>query len=288
MKYKMKNPWLISLFFIVHSINCYCYADKYSSSSKNDFEATSLQNTPQTIELDNMKITWLGDNAQEKLMPISLFKDAPDSIIKQRQLQNGIPASISAFLVQTEGKNILFDTGNGFTDSRLLINLQKAGLNANDIQYIYLTHLHGDHIGGMIKDGKAVFTQAEVYVSKTEYDAWINTPSDKNLQQKQIMSIYKEKLHCFEAGDTLPGHIASIDAKGHTPGHTAYQKGRLMIIGDLIHGAAIQFDFPEICASFDMDKNEAIQTRKLLLKQAKSNKLIMAGMHLPSPAFKIK
>lgn len=287
MKHINRHIWLSGLFLII-TINCYCYVKKTLTSSKNDFEATSLQDIPKTIKLNEMKVTWLGDNTKEKLMPTSLFKDVPDTIIKQRQLQNGIPASISAFLVQTEGKNILFDTGNGFTDSRLLINLQKAGLSANDIQYIYLTHLHGDHIGGMIKDGKAVFTQSEVYVSKTEYDAWINTPSDKNLQQKQIMSIYKEKLHFFESGDTLPGHIVSIDAKGHTPGHTAYQKGRLLIIGDLIHGAAIQFDFPEICASFDMDKNKAIQTRKLLLKQAKEDKLIIAGMHLPSPAFKVE
>lgn len=154
MKHINRHIWLSGLFLII-TINCYGYVRKALSSSKNDFEATSLQDTPQTIELDNMTITWLGDNAKEKFMPISLFKDAPDSIIKQRQLQNGIPASISAFLVQTEGKNILFDTGNGFTDSRLLINLQKAGLSTNDIQYIYLTHLHGDHIGGMIKDGKA-------------------------------------------------------------------------------------------------------------------------------------
>lgn len=277
-----KNTCLFSLLFIL-SIYSFCYGERYVSQAKNNSKVTNYKNETKTIELGEMKVTWLKDNAQEKLMPVTLFKDAPDSLITKLHLQNGIPASISAFLVQTEGKNILFDSGNGFADSRLLVNLKKIGLNANDIQYVYLTHLHGDHIGGMIHDGKAVFTQAEVYVSKAEYDAWINTPSDKNVQQKEVMKAYEKKLHFFEPGDTLPGHIISIDAKGHTPGHTAYQKGKLLIIGDLIHGAALQYEHPEFCASFDMNKEEAIQSRKRLLKQAKDGKLIMAGMHLPVP-----
>ena len=286
MKRPKKMLWLSSMLFIAIASSC-CYGQAQQQNHKNDVtQNTTSNDTLQTIKLDKVKVTWLCDNAEEKRMPISLFKDTPDSIISKLHLQDGLPASVSTFLVQTEGINILFDTGNGIADSQLLSNLSKTGLTVDDIRYIYLTHLHGDHIGGMLANGQPVFTNAEVYVSKTEYDAWINTPSNKNIQQKQVMEVYNDRLHLFTPGDTLPGHITSIDATGHTPGHTAYQKGKLLIIGDLIHGAALQIPYPEICASFDMDKTKAIQARKALLKLAKENHLVVAGMHLPAPGFK--
>ena len=131
-----------------------------------------------------------------------------------------------------------------------------------------------------------VFPNAEVYASKKEYDAWINMPLDKKSQVVKTMNAYKKRLHLFEFGDTLPGKVLAMNAIGHTPGHTVYRIGKLLIIGDLIHGAAFQYEYPEICASFDMDKNKAIQSRKYYLQYAKENNLIIAGMHLPAPAFK--
>ena len=100
------------------------------------------------------------------------------------------------------------------------------------------------------------------------------------------MDAYKSRLHLFEFGDTLPGNIVTMNAVGHTPGHTVFQAGKLLVIGDLIHGAAFQIEHPEICASFDMDKEAAVKSRKQYLQYAKDNRLTMAGMHLPAPAFK--
>lgn len=81
------------------------------------------------------------------------------------------------------------------------------------------------------------------------------------------------------------GKVVAMEAVGHTPGHTVFQVGKLLIIGDLIHGAALQLEHPEICATYDMDKQEAIKTRKNLLQYARENGLVIAGMHLPVPAF---
>lgn len=91
---------------------------------------------------------------------------------------------------------------------------------------------------------------------------------------------------CFEFGDTLPGNVVAMEAVGHTPGHTVFQSGKLLVIGDLIHGAALQLEHPEYCASYDMDKEAAVKARKYFLQYAKDNQLTMAGMHLPAPAFK--
>ena len=155
-----------------------------------------------------------------------------------------------------------------------------------DIKYIYLTHFHGDHIGGMLKGDSVIFPNAQVYAAKMEYDGWMVMPDDAKEQAERVMSAYKDRLHLFEFGDTLPGNVVAMKAVGHTPGHTVYQTGKLLIIGDLIHGVALQMVNPEICASFDMDKKAAIESRKSFLNYAKENGLTIAGMHLPAPAFR--
>lgn len=193
---------------------------------------------------------------------------------------------MSTFLVDTNGIRILFDTGMGAPGSRLLPGLQSLGISPADIGYLYLTHFHGDHIGGMMKGDSVVFPNAEVYASKVEYDAWMTMPAERKAQVVKTMDAYKERLHLFEFGDTLPGNVVAMEAVGHTPGHTVFQSGKLLVIGDLIHGAALQLEHPEYCASYDMDKEAAVKARKYFLQYAKDNQLTMAGMHLPAPAFK--
>ena len=239
-----------------------------------------------TLQLNGIQVTWIQDNAGEHFMPRTVFPDVSDALIDSLSLQNGIPASISTFLVETNGIRILFDTGIGAPDSRLLIGLKSLGIEPADIKYLYLTHFHGDHIDGMMKGDSVVFPNAEIYASQTEYDAWLKMPADRNAQVVKTMDAYKSRLHLFEFGDTLPGNIVTMNAVGHTPGHTVYQAGKLLVIGDLIHGAAFQIEHPEIYASFDMDKEAAVKSRKQYLQYAKDNRLTMAGMHLPAPAFK--
>ena len=237
------------------------------------------------VRLDSVKVTWIRDNAKDKLMPVSLFDGDAALLADSLGLEGGIPSSVSVFLVETEGKRILFDAGLGAPDSQLLKGLEALGIAPEDIDYLYLTHFHGDHIGGMMKGDTAVFPKAQVYASKAEYDAWMKMDEGKKAQAAKTMDAYKERLHLFEFGDALPCNVMAVRASGHTPGHTAYQAGKLLVIGDLMHGAALQMRNPDICASFDMDKKEAAAMRKLLLDYAAKNGLTMAGMHLPMPAF---
>ena len=125
------------------------------------------------------------------------------------------------------------------------------------------------------------FKNAKVYVSKEEYDGWINKmPADKNGIQVKTMKIIEKQLVKFDFNDTLPLGIKPIKAFGHTPGHTCYRKDDLLIIGDLIHGQDIQIKHPEICATYDHDEKASIEARKNILKYAEDNKLFVAGMHL--------
>lgn len=229
-----------------------------------------------------MRLTWIKDNAQEKLMPLRLFGNISQGLIDSLGIADGVSSSVSAFLLEVDGKHILFDTGVGSPDSRLISGLAVAGISPADVDYLYLTHFHGDHIGGMMKGDSVVFLRAEVYAARQEYDGWMQMPDDKKAQVVSTMTAYKGRLHLFEYGDTLPGGVIALNGEGHTPGHTVYQAGDFLIVGDLVHGAALQLIHPEICAAYDMDMQMAVKTRKYYLDYARENNLLMAGMHQPA------
>ena len=251
--------------------------------------AKSVEGT-KTVALENgAKVIWIQDNQGEKLNPRSLFSDASDSLFESLKMPNGIPASVSTFLLQTDGKNILFDAGLGAFGGQMLNRLAALGIEPDNIQLIYLTHFHVDHIAGLIAQdstGNAakVFKNAAIYAGKVEYDAWMNN-IPKNDLQKTVMGIYQDSLHLFAFGDSLPNGVLAIDAVGHTPGHTAFQFSNLLVVGDLMHGYALQKDHPEINSNYDMDKEKSIESRKRIMQYASDKKLLMAGMHLPPPGF---
>jgi glyoxylase-like metal-dependent hydrolase (beta-lactamase superfamily II) len=285
MKNKTWRYWVVASIVLL-LVGCGGGAKKQTNEEASMDSTTMACDGLKTLQLDGVKVTWIQDNAKERLMERTLFADASDELIDSLKLADGIPSSMSTFLVETDGVRILFDTGMGAPDSRLLSGLASLGVTPADIKYLYLTHFHGDHIGGMMKGDSIVFPNAEVYASKVEYDAWLKMPSDRNAQVVKTMNAYKDRLHLFEFGETLPGNVVTMNAEGHTPGHTVYQAGKLLVIADLIHGAALQLEHPEICAAYDMDKDAAVKSRKHFLRYAKENGLTMAGMHLPPPGFK--
>ena len=233
------------------------------------------------MERGGVKLTWIRDNAQERLMPLSLFGDVPQQLVDSLGIAGGIPSSVSAFLLEVDGKQILFDAGMGAPDSRLMDGLASVGVSPVDVDCLYLTHFHGDHIGGMMKGDMVVFPKAEVYAARQEYDGWMQMPDKQKAQVVATMTAYKDRLHLFEYGDTLPGKVVALNAEGHTPGHTVYQAGGFLIVGDLVHGAALQLVRPDMCASYDMNSEMAVKTRKHYLDYACQNGLLMAGMHQP-------
>lgn len=228
-----------------------------------------------------VSLTWIEDKPGPSMNEKALFPDVPDSIWSKLGIEDGVPSSMSCFLVQTEGKNILFDTGLGAPFSQLQSKLSEKGLTSDSIDYIFITHLHGDHIGGMMADGKVVFPNAEVFVNRTEAEAWRNMPDGKGDKATAVLDAYQGKVHQFEAGDTLDFDIISIPAYGHTPGHTVFRKDSILIAGDIMHGVALQTQYPEYCARYDMDKDAAVEARKRILKYVKENGLTMYGMHFP-------
>lgn len=253
---KLRNLSLLSL------IACAMTA---CSSGQNDYEIFPIQ-----------------DNLSPRMMGRTLFPDAPDSLIAELGLEEGIPASVSAFLVKTDGNEILFDAANGAPDSQLMPVLESLQTTADDVDYIFITHLHGDHIGGLLKEGEAVFSNALVYINKTEYDAWMAMEGRQSEGLRNICSAYGERVKTFTLEDELPCGIEAVEAYGHTPGHTAYRVGDALIAGDVMHGTALQARYPEFSAGFDMDKEMSVKTRRAILKMAEEG-IKVYGMHFPAP-----
>lgn len=252
-----------------------------TSSQKSSEEGISGN----TLTLGPVTVTAIQDNAKPRVMPRTLFPDASDSLFTVLNLSEGVPASISVFWAQTDTCSILFDTGNGLPDSQLLPCLEAQGVSPKEVEYIYLTHFHGDHIGGLMRGDTVVFPNAQIYASQKEYEAWLQMAGKNNLVVK-TMNAYQDRLHLFAFNDTLPGGVIAMEAIGHTPGHTAYRMGDFLIVGDIMHGVDLQLHHPEICATYDMDKDAAINARRYYIDYARTHHLTMAGMHFPVPGFK--
>lgn len=223
------------------------------------------------------------DNSSPRLMGRALFPEAPDSIITELGLEDGIPASVCAFLVKTDGKEILFDAANGAPDSQLPSVLESLGISHADIDCIFITHMHGDHVGGLMSNGTAAFPAADLYINKVEYDAWMSMEGQSETLKK-IAQAYGERLKTFQSDDVLPYGIQAVEAYGHTPGHTAFRMGDVIIAGDVMHGTALQAKYPEFCAGFDMDKDMSVKTRREILKMAEEG-ITVYGMHFPAPYY---
>ena len=259
------------------------------NNTQNNSTAQNNAETPQQSDykfldakekaFDGFTLYWLKDNEGDNKFPFDLFGNVPEDVKKDVNMPDGMPSSISAYLIKTNGKTILFDAGLGPSRNGQLLNeLSKINVTPEQIDYVYITHFHGDHIGGMLNaDGEKVFTNAEVYVSRLEKESDLG----KGEQAVKMFEKYGDKIHVFNFGDKLPEDVLAIDAVGHTPGHTAFQKGNLLIFGDLMHALALQLKYPEYCPNFDGDKEKAIASRKRILEYAKTNGLTISGMHLP-------
>jgi len=225
---------------------------------------------------------------------------AKPEIIAKYAPDKSFPMAANVFLWQINGKNILFDTGYG---KALLDNLQSLQIKPENIDAIFITHMHGDHIGGLLRNDQAVFPKAALYVSQAEYDYWTNDETMKQspenyregfLFAKKVISAYKDRLHLFEPNainspyfKELYSGVKAIAAYGHTPGHTVYLIGfgnnQMLIWGDLTHAMAVQMPHPEIAVTYDTNPEKAAQSRSLIIQTVTKYAIPVAGMHIAYP-----
>ncbi len=222
--------------------------------------------------------------------------------MRRNFLREQVETSHNSFLVNTGTRLVLIDAGAGTLlgphTGDLLNNLRAAGYRPEQIDEIYLTHMHVDHIGGLMTHGQRAFPNAIVRVDKRDADYWLSdanmraAPADeKRFFEGAIASVppylHAGKLKVFE-GDTalIPG-VRARSAYGHTPGHTMYvveSRGeKLVLWGDIVHVAAVQCADPAVTIAYDVDPGEAAHTREIVFAEAAKNRDLVGGAHVSFP-----
>lgn len=258
------------------------------------------------LMLGNFEVTALYDGAidlDEKLLKSIAKRDIQRLLARQFLKGPKVQTAVNAYLVNTGSKLILVDAGAaklfGPSLGNIVDNLRAAGYAPEQIDTVLVTHLHGDHVNGLVTaDGKAVFTKAEVWSAKADNDFWLSqeiaakAPAEaqgffKMARDAAAPYLAAGKWKTFDSDRELVAGVSSVDTHGHTPGHASYllHSGdqRLLILGDLVHNHAVQFARPEVAIEFDVDAKQAVITRKRIFAQAAREKLMVAGMHLPFP-----
>jgi len=215
---------------------------------------------------------------------------ADENLLSQYIPAGGFKHTANAFLIKTGKANILVDTGTGINDI-IIDKIKKLGVQPDKINAVLITHLHGDHFGSLQRNGTAVFPNAKIYLSVKEHDFFTKT----NINEGAVAALkpYGSNMVTFEPGPIgtkiktlLPG-IIPVASYGHTPGHTVFLvesgKDKLIIAGDFLHVALIQFAVPDISATYDMDQKAAAASRKQILDYAAKNKIPIGGMHIVYP-----
>ncbi|MGM0583208.1 MAG: MBL fold metallo-hydrolase [Pseudomonadota bacterium] len=211
-------------------------------------------------------------------------------------------ASVNAFLYRDGTRTVLIDAGGAGASPRsggVAKALAELDVDPRQVDTILLTHLHADHISGLVSDGEAAFPFAEIRVHTSEVGHWNSPLNEKDASRWQrpsfeatraLFSAYDYKIRDFGAGEAetevTPGFRA-VPLPGHTPGHTGYLIGQgrdaVLVWGDVVHSAALQLTRPEAGYRDDVDPDLAVETRRAILERVVEEELRVAGMHLPFP-----
>ncbi|MCT4323119.1 MBL fold metallo-hydrolase [Elizabethkingia anophelis] len=219
-----------------------------------------------------------------------------------------IDMAMNVPLIKTENRLILMDAGMGiFADENtgfLLESLSKAGFKPEDITDVFISHAHPDHIGGLIdKSGKLVFPNAGYFISKTEYDFWMQATikdfGNSALKNKpdflleiiggirKILTAIKSKVKYYDFNMPFYQYFSFIQTPGHTPGLTLCliqsKNEKILYMADLIHSDVLLFQHPEWGFSGDTDLDLAVESRKKILSYLADNRLQGLGSHLTWP-----
>ena len=236
--------------------------------------------------LGDFEVTALSDGTVALPVSTLLTNTTPAKVnraLARAVLKDPVDTSVNAYLINTGSKLVLIDTGAGAlfgpTVGNLVNSLKASGYQPEQVDEIYITHMHGDHVGGLVSGDKMVFPNAIVRADKADADYWLSqanmdaAPKDakdffKGAQVSLNPYIAAGKFKPIEGPTELVPGVRSMPSHGHTPGHTTYMVEsngqKLVLWGDLMHVAAVQFPEPAVTIKFDTDsKARAASARRL-------------------------
>ncbi len=257
------------------------------------------------MQLGDFEVTALNDGTVELPVDKLLTNVQPatlQSLLARAYLKPPVETSVNGYLINTGTKLILIDTGAaglfGPTLGKLVANLKASGYQPEQVDEIYITHMHPDHVGGLMAGDKPAFPNAIVRADTREGGFWLTqanmdaAPADaKGFFQGAMASlntyVVAGRLKPFDGETELVPGIKAIPARGHTPGHTIYavesQGNKMVVWGDLMHVAAVQFAMPSVTIAFDVDSKAAKPQREKNYAEAAKKGYYVAVAHVAFP-----
>ncbi len=240
------------------------------------------------VKLGGFEVTTLLAGTMTRPDPHSIFGlNASDQEFAAAARSANIPTDAAQFfftptVVNTGAELVLFDTGlnaEGITGA-----LAEAGYTPDQIDVVVITHMHGDHIGGLMDGDTPTFPNARYVTGAVEFDAWAAQGNDTF--EAKMRPLAEQTAMIEDGANGFAGHTA-MAAFGHTPGHMVHMiesEGKsLLLAADFANHYVFSLARPDWEVSFDMDKTKAAETRKRLLDMLATDKIPFVGYHMPWP-----
>lgn len=245
------------------------------------------------------------DGSRASAAPNETFgSDQSAETVGELLRENFLPAdqfvnSFAPALINTGSDIVLFDTGMGEGGraqgmGRLIEGLAAGGFTPEDVTVVVLTHMHGDHIGGLMEGGSPAFPNARYVAGQVEYDFWtdtarVGTPAEgghKSVLEK-VVPLAEKMTFIGDGAEVVPG-ITSMAAFGHSPGHMIFnvesEGRRLVLTADTANHYVLSLQRPDWEVRFDMDKAAAAATRKKVFDMIATDRVAFLGYHMPFPS----
>jgi glyoxylase-like metal-dependent hydrolase (beta-lactamase superfamily II) len=239
------------------------------------FQAAALSDGELAVPNDN------------KTLAINKKKPEVDALLTASSLPTDqIHLSVQPLVVRTNDKVLLFDTGAGGlfgpTLGKLPASLSAAGIDPASVTDIFISHGHGDHVGGLVTNNALAFPNAAIHIQAAE---WASLKGQQ--QMAPVASAMEPKVVEFQPGADLVAGVKAVDIKGHTPGHSGYLISSgdqsLLYIGDTMHHSVISVQQPDWTIAFDGDAPTAQASRKQIIETSAANDQRVYAVHFPFP-----
>lgn len=251
--------------------------------------ASGPQNAVQhTVQLGDLQVSTLLVGSRVVEEPQNIFgKNVSAEEFASVSAANFLPTDAARFyftptVVNTGSEVVLFDAG--LNAAGTLAALAQAGYAAEDIDVVAITHMHGDHIGGLMNEGAPTFPNARYVTGQVEYDHWAGTDSERFAGNVKPLA---EKMEFIGDGHAVASGITSVAAFGHTPGqmnfHLESNGARLLLMADTANHYVWSLAYPDWEVRFDQDKAAAAATRRKILGMVAADKIPLVGYHMPFP-----
>ena len=257
-------------------------------------------------QIGRITVTALWDGTLDMPVDQVFKKPGPEklkALLAKHYLTPAMPMSVNAFVIDTGQRIVMVDTGTGaskmFGDKlgHVLANLRASGYTPEQIDEIYLTHMHTDHVGGLTIDGQAVYPNAVVradareaghYLSREKMAASKGDAEDFESAMAMLDPYVKSgRFKPFDGRTELVPGVHGEPAAGHTPGHSIYivqsEGEKLILWGDLMHVAAVQFPLPAATVVFDAMPALSKANRERIYRDAAREGAWVAAAHVGFP-----